>query len=574
MLRNLVFATLIALVTFSVACESDQKANTQKDPDVVVMMDRDLRNIHPKFWASSTEKGISDQLFQRLIDLHPETYQPIPVLASAVPVLNPEENSIDFEIRENAAWHDGTPVTAKDLEFTLKFAFSPFLEQSIDSAFYHFIKDVIPDESNPRKASFILHEIVPDPVYSAGSLPIIPSHVHDPEGLFEKYTVNQFWDGSDEIRNDSSLKVLGKSIIEGIYSWDPAYLIGSGPYGFQSRVEGQSVTLSRIENYWGKSFSGTNPWFIANPATITYKAVSEPIQKKIELENQAVDLYRFTTSFLPTIKDNKSISSGYQMEKVTFFGFVYIGLNRQSPILISDNTRKAISFIINTDELIQFVSEGYGVKVSQPFFGIQSDMENPLLNRPGFNPDSCIHYLSLDGWERTSGSDLMVRMENGERQELRLRYVYSANNKSSEDTGLLLKQKAKEVGIEIIMIPLEFGAYIESMSTHDFDLTRGGIGIEPRGFSYSPLFHSSAIANGKNYVCFGDRRTDEILETLEKETDPEQINRLRILLSNELIKSNTWIIQYNPEVPALVSKKYTGYFNSPVFQGIWPPSLN
>ena len=556
-------------------CEEKPENQTLQNNEIKVVLDNEPRNIHSKYWSSSQEKAISEHIFQKLLDLDPSSFEPIEVLAADIPIVEgtTEEPKIQFIIKDHATWHDGKPVTPEDVIFTVKFAFSPFLDQEIDGSFYRFIKDVKTDPSNPKAVIFHLDHLVPDPLFSTGSLPIIPRHVYDPEGLFDPYSVEDFWGFSEVIGADSALKKLSEKIMEEVYAWAPKTLIGSGPYKFKSRTEGMGLTLERVEDYWGGESGDSNPWFLAYPQNISYRVIAEPVQKKIALENQEVDLYRFSTAFLQSIKDNTQIEDFFHRDEIVYFGFVYLGLNKTSEIFESQNVRKAFSFLIDKKELVNFIAEGYGKINNHPFFGIKENSLPQIRPDQTFSLDSCIHYLEKENWVLSASTGIRMKNINGNPTKLSLRYVYSSNNKSSEDTGLLLKDKASRAGIEIRLIPLEFGTYVESMTNHDFDLTRGGIGILPRGFNYSALFHTDAIDNGKNYVGFGNEKSDELLEKMEVETNPEKVDQIRVLISNEIIDSKTWIILYNPEIPVLISKKYTDYINSPVFQGIWPPSI-
>ena len=125
----------------------------------------------------------------------------------------------------------------------------------------------------------------------------------------------------------------------------------------------------------------------------------------------------------------------------------------------------------------------------------------------------------------------------------------------------------------MILDPLEFGAYVERKANRDFDLTRGGVGILPRGFNYRALFHSSSIEEGQNYFAFGNSTTDLLMDSLENELDPIASESFKIRISNELNDSFTWLVLYNPELPVVVSKRVHSYSNSPLFNGIWPPSI-
>ncbi len=566
---------MLILLPFSCQVEDEQKQSQQKDV-ARILSDHEPRNIHCKYWSSTVEKGISDQVFQKLIDLDPLTFKPKEVLASKIPEINLTDSLpfIDFEIKSGAKWHDDKALKPDDILFTLKFMFNPFLEQDFDANYFTFIKNIEVLDEEINMVRFTLNNLVPDPVYSTGQITIIPKHIYDPDGLFDKYSFREFKENNERIMGDSTLKRRSEEILAKVYAWEPETLIGTGPYRFKERLEGQNLILEKVADYWGEDYSESNPWFQAFPSSINYMFISEPISKKLALENQEADVHRFSTSFLPTISDNPAISENFQEEKIIYFGFVYLGLNTLSSRLKNPELRRAISFLIDREEMVEYLQEGYGKITNHPFFGLTTAGESKIRSYPSFNPDSCIWYLEKGGWKIQNNDAFRSKLVNGQMEKLQLEYVYSSKNKSSEDTGLLLKDKARSVGIDIVLVPLEFGTYLDRMSNHEFDITRGGIGTLPRGFNYKAIFHTEAISKGKNYVAFGDKTSDKILEDLDIEIDPAKAEDLKVQLSNRLVDSRSWIILYNPEIPVLVSTRYKNYINSPVFQGIWPPSLN
>ncbi len=572
MKKLLIFPVLFCLSFILLSCSKTSENNEQIQPAVVrVNLDLEPRNINSKYWTSNTEKSISSQIFQALVNLDPNTYDAVPQLAISLPIVEifEDHQKFNFEIRPDAVWPDGKKISARDVEFTVKFAFNPVFEQYSDASFYDFIEDVLAEDPGSQNLIIKTSKMVPDASFVVGSLPILPSHLYDPEGVFNQYSIAEFKDFLENGISDSSLQVLSEKISADINSWAPYTLIGSGPYFFEERVNGQSLTLKKVDDWWGNDLQQENDWFLAYPDQIQYKIFTEPISKVSSLEKDEADFYWFSTSFLSTIQENPAIMNNYELDRMVFFGFVYLGLNKSASNLQDPDTRKAINFLINRDELINYIQQGYGQKTNHPFFGLSENAESQIKPQPGYNLDSANYYLERSGWTLDPDSD--IRNRNGE--ELELVYMYASNNRSSEETGILLKDKFSKAGIRMILDPLEFGAYVERKANRDFDLTRGGVGILPRGFNYRALFHSSSIEEGQNYFAFGNSTTDLLMDSLENELDPKASESFKVRISNELNDSFTWLVLYNPELPVVVSKRVDSYSNSPLFNGIWPPSI-
>ena len=146
------------------------------------------------------------------------------LLAEAV--THPDDFSdVIYRLRPQAKWHDGKPVTPDDVIFSLE-AFKknhPFY-----SAYYQHVVKV--EKVGERDVKFTFdapgNRELPQIV---GQLIVLPKH---------------WWDGTDagggkrDVSNTSLEKPLG-----------------SGPYRIKDFVAGRSVTLERVNDYWGRDLN-------------------------------------------------------------------------------------------------------------------------------------------------------------------------------------------------------------------------------------------------------------------------------------------------------------------------------
>lgn len=123
---------------------------------------------------------------------------------------------VAFELRANARWHDGRPITSEDVKWsfeTLRDKGRPFYR-----AYYGDVVEV--RTPSPRRVEFRFKDggnrELPQIL---GQLPVLPKH---------------WWEGRD----------FSAPLTE------PP--LGSGPYRIESFELGRSVTLRRVEDYWGR----------------------------------------------------------------------------------------------------------------------------------------------------------------------------------------------------------------------------------------------------------------------------------------------------------------------------------
>jgi microcin C transport system substrate-binding protein len=146
--------------------------------------------------------------------------------ALAEAVSHPEDfSSATYRLRAEAKWHDGKPVTADDVIFSLD-AFKKYHPQY--SAYYRHV--VKAEKNGDREIKFTFdapgNRELPQIV---GQLTVLPKH---------------WWEGSDSEgrKRDISATTLEKPL-------------GSGAYRIKEFVAGRSVSLERVKDYWGRDFS-------------------------------------------------------------------------------------------------------------------------------------------------------------------------------------------------------------------------------------------------------------------------------------------------------------------------------
>ena len=146
--------------------------------------------------------------------------------ALAEAVSHPDDFSYaTYRLRAEARWHDGKPVTADDVIFSLE-AFKKHHPQY--SAYYsHVVKA---EKIGDREIKFTFdapgNRELPQIV---GQLTVLPKH---------------WWEGTDSEgrKRDISTTTLEKPL-------------GSGPYRIKEFVAGRTISLERVKDYWGRDFS-------------------------------------------------------------------------------------------------------------------------------------------------------------------------------------------------------------------------------------------------------------------------------------------------------------------------------
>jgi microcin C transport system substrate-binding protein len=129
----------------------------------------------------------------------------------------PDDRSwVEYELRDDAAWHDGKPITPEDVIFsfeTLRTQGAPF--------FRFYYRDVASaTKTGKRKVRFDFGQAQnPELPLIIGQLPILPKH---------------YWEGRE----------FGTTL---------DIPLGSGAYRIADVKPGQSITFARVPGYWGRN---------------------------------------------------------------------------------------------------------------------------------------------------------------------------------------------------------------------------------------------------------------------------------------------------------------------------------
>ena len=170
-----------------------------------------------------------------------------------------------YQIRQGVTFHDGSPMTADDVVFSLRRHLNP-------ASFWNFayvnVKSI--DKTGPAEVTVTMKR--PDEVFH----PLLST----PAGGVGKA---------------SYIQAKGKS-----YGTPSAGPIGTGPFAFKNWAQGSSLVLTRNESYWDKSHAPKvgemNFSFIPQESTMTTALLSGEIDGAYHTPYSGLDQLRGTSS--------------------------------------------------------------------------------------------------------------------------------------------------------------------------------------------------------------------------------------------------------------------------------------
>jgi len=208
------------------------KVGNRRDPDV----------SDPFEYSSITYQYSQNNLHAQLVKpAHPDNTTPAPDIAESWEV-SEDFGTYTFHLREDAKWHDGTPITAYDIEYTLlRGANPPDGLLSLQQPRFTQITNIeIPDDH-----TIILTIETPKTGFLSDMMVANIRYAH-PKHLF---------DGNEPIRPE-----------------DVGY-VSSGAFKFKRYKRGNVFEVEKFEDYFGKDAAGNQmPYLDGVQHIITYDA--------------------------------------------------------------------------------------------------------------------------------------------------------------------------------------------------------------------------------------------------------------------------------------------------------------
>lgn len=415
--RFLVIVSAMALV--AVGCGDDKKtqggetgANGSEVKDggtLVFGADQELTGFNIN---TSQNNGLAAAVIIR--NVWPAAYRAKPdftlepyVLDGAAKVLSTNPFSVEWKIRSDANWDDGTPVSADDFEF---------LYENCNAK----IKDADCASTTGYDQVTKFEKVDPKTVRATFDPPFA-----DYEGLFGQFAPAH----------------IAKARGGGFKAWNEAFQndagASSGPYKLERWDKGSSLTLVRNDKWWGKK---------PHLDKIIYRFLPESSSQPDALRNGEVNMIYPQPQLdqVNVVREFPGVKSGIG------FGpnFEHLTLNFKNPHLALLEVRQAIALGLDRAAIVSTLMKPFSDKASQ--------LDNRVLvsTQKGYAAHGS-EFAKLNAAKATSLLEKagFAKGKSGfyekEGKPLQLRLSTTAGNKLREQQGVLIQDQLKKIGVDI-----------------------------------------------------------------------------------------------------------------------------
>ncbi|MEE4362288.1 MAG: ABC transporter substrate-binding protein [Desulfotignum sp.] len=422
----------------------------------------------------------------------------IPALADSWSY-DPEKMAFAFTLNPRAKWHDGLPLTAADVVFTIAY----FKQHP-----YRWISTHALDRAEAKDAYtvviYLAEPYAPFLSDIGGTMPVLPEHI---------------W----------------KTVTDPFVFDDPSSFIGSGPYMFKdfNKTQGTYLFEAFSDYYQG----------VPKKERLVYVRSGKPMMSlitgQVDLANIRPDMAKpLQKKGLAVIENER----GWNKK---------IMINHKKAPFNDPVFRRALAYAVNRQEIIDKAHRGFATPASHGLLSIDHDMYNPDTPRYPWHPEKAADMIASLGW--TKGEDGFFHKHG---QVLQIELISSnltvAGERVADRDGEIIKKQLTDIGIRVHLRNQEQTTTDSRVKNWDFDLAisgHGGIAGDPRILSemISPVYGAGSVNSARFDDC---PELNRLLEAQMVEMDPDRRRQIVFKIQALYAEQMPAISLYYPDTMA------------------------
>jgi ABC-type transport system substrate-binding protein len=468
-----VLSVLCGLLFFG--CSKKPPADT-----LVMIIETSPTNLDPRVGIDAYSERIDELLFDALVH-RDDHFNLQPWLATSWDV--PDPLTYVFHLRRDARFHDGRPLTARDVKWTFDSIMNRTV-RTVKTGTYRFVDHI----DAPDDATVIFH--LKEPWASLlwnvanGAIGIVP-----------------YGSGPDFYRNP----------------------IGSGPFRLVSNQQDRAVVIERNDQYWRER---------PRVARVRFTVVPDTTTRALELRKGSADvaLNSLTSDMVLALRRDPKLV----VQQTPGTVLAYVAMNLDDPILKDVRVRRALAYALDRRPLIHYLWRDE----ARPAYSIlptQSWAFTADLPKYDYNPQHARELLDQAGYRAINGVRFHLTMKTSTEETSRL--LAAVLQQQWRAIGVALDIKTYEFAT--------FFSDVQKGAFQLYSLRWIGGNNDPDMFQYA--FHSSFTPPaGANRSHYSNPEVDRLIDAGRREIDPRKRKllyaRIQQLLAEDLPYLDLWYL--------------------------------
>jgi len=405
---------LLALVPRPAACQSELKFVLHSEP----------KTFNPLLVEDDSSESIRYLTGGVLLRVNRLTQEVTPELATHWKISR-DGRTIDFDLRKDVRFSDGTPFSSDDVAYTMTQLMDPAVHSPTGDAFRSGDGQVL------VKTAGTDHVQVTFPAPIAGL-----------ERLFDQVAIMSAKSSQKE------MAVLG-------------------PYYVAENKAGAYLVLKRNPYYWKHDPSGRQLPYIDSVRLDIVQSQDTELLRLVRgdihfINSLNPEYFQKLTSQNPGMAHDAGVS--LDSEQIWFNQVARAPIpDYKKQWFRSTNFRRAISEAINRQDLARVAFRGYAHPAIGPISPANKFWFNARLHAHPFDQKSSLRRLSQDGFVLKDGV-----LRDREQHPVEFSVITNAGNKYRESMATMIQQDLADIGIKLNVVTLDFPSLIERI-TKDFN---------------------------------------------------------------------------------------------------------
>src|SRR5271166_2555043 len=464
----------VSVVIFLAGCAQKPDPNT-----LVMIIESSPINLDPRVGVDAQSQRIDELLFDPLVtrDSH---FNLQPDFAERWEIADPL--TYVFHLRQGARFHNGQPLTARDVKWTFHSLINGKIRSAKASTFASVSRIDTPDDYT---VIFHLKQPFASLLWNlSGAAGIVP-----------------YGSGED-------------------FNRDP---IGSGPFRFVSAAQDKNVIVERNPDYWA-----------APPKLdrVEFKVIPDATTRALELRKHSADvaINSLTADTVVALERDRDL----KVMEAPGTIYAYIALNLRDPVLKDVRVRRAIAYAINVQPIIHYLLRDE----AQPAYSVlppQHWAYDADVTKYPHDPDRAQRILDEAGYRPVNGIRFHITMKTSTEESTRL--LAAVLQQQLHEVGIALDIRTFEFAT--FFADITKGAY----QFHSLRWIGGN--LDPDIFEHI-FGSNSFAPKRANRTFYSNARVDELIRegrsTVDQQKRKAIYDQIQQIVAEDLPYINLWYL--------------------------------
>ena len=482
----------------------------------LVRLFADPTSLDPHQIGDVTSSVVVGEIFGGLVTLS-LGYEPVLDLAESCSVSD-DGTVYTFVLRENAKFHDGNPVTANDVKWSIERAADP-TTQSVNAR--NYLGDIVGvNEKLEGSATEVRGVHVVDDR-------TVEITIDAPKAYFLAKL------------SYPTAFVLDRNQVTGDGSWleQPN---GTGPFRLGTYDVGELIVLERNELY-----------HLGPPHIESVRMILSGGSAMIMYENDEIHLTGVGLDDLPRLLNPEDELHDQLKRSPQDFDVFYLGMNVNMPPFDDINVRRALNYAVDLQTIADVVLDGR-VSPARGVIPPGFPSYTPNLRSYDFNPDLARELMEASSYADAWKSDSLPRIT--------LSLSGSFGAAVPPYLEVIIEQWNQELGIQVDIQQTEWATYLEDVKDAKYQMfSIGWIADYPDPENFLDiLFHSESANNNTRY---SNPEVDRLLEEARTERDKTRRFQIYNQVEQMVLDEAPWVwTWFSGEGYALIKPEVSDYY--------------